>query len=173
MYFGEGRNIGKDKLNDKLRGYAAAAEHGPWFITRDLDHDDDCALRLRDKLIANVPDMLCFRIAVRQVESWLIADKHRLANHLGISAARLSANPDQDDDPKETIIAAARRSKRRQIKESIPPRPGSGRKVGVGYREILENFVEDIWQPQDAMENSDSLANTIRRLARLRITLEN
>lgn len=172
VYFGEGQNNGEHKLDSRLNGYAAAARHQPWFITRDLDHDDECALRLRERLLANIPDNLCFRIAVRQIESWLIADRSRLAEHLGVSIGRLPINPELEHDPKQIIIEAARRSRRRAVRETVPPREGSGRKVGLGYRDILETFVADVWEPRDAMANSISLSSTIRRLEALSDRLE-
>jgi hypothetical protein len=75
---------GKDDLRKKIRAYNLAAQHAPWVILVDLDNDADCAPALRQAWLSNPAPNLCFRVAVRQVEAWLMADRETLAKFLGI-----------------------------------------------------------------------------------------
>lgn len=171
IYHGEGRRTGKVSLNHRLPGYCEAAKRAPWFIMRDLDHDADCAPELLNRLAAERPRGLCFRIAVREAESWLIADRERLARHLGVRPGSLPSDPDRDPDPKRTIVDAARRSTRRTIRERVPPRPAAGRPTGEGYAESLAAFIDDTWRPTEARVASDSLDRCLRHLDRFAATL--
>lgn len=65
---------GKSHLRDNVRGYNSAARHAPWLVLVDLDHNPECAPPLKTAWLPNPPPRLCFRIAVRAVESWLLAD---------------------------------------------------------------------------------------------------
>lgn len=164
IYHGEGRRTGKASLDRRLPGYCEAAKRAPWFIMRDLDQDADCAPELLDRLVAEPPRSLCLRIAVREAESWLIADRERFARHLGVRPGRLPADPDRDPDPKRTIVNAARGSSRKAIREKVPPRPTAGRSTGEGYAESLAEFIDHAWQPNEAREASDSLDRCLRCL---------
>lgn len=70
---------GKAGVDDRIRAYNQAARHGLWLVVRDLDRDAPCAGELVARLIGSPADLMCFRIAVRQVESWLLADGERVA----------------------------------------------------------------------------------------------
>ena len=71
---------GKPALDSNLQGYAAAARYWPWFVLRDLDHDEPCAGALVARLVSNPPLRLCLRIAVREVEAWLLGDAARFSS---------------------------------------------------------------------------------------------
>ena len=72
---------GKPHLQKKIAGYNDAARYGPWFVLVDLDNDADCAPPLRDAWLP-APG-LCFRIAVHEVEAWLMADPESLDDPKG------------------------------------------------------------------------------------------
>ena len=108
-----------------------------------------------------------YRVAVRAIEAWLLADAERLAEYLGISQALIPRFPDQDDHPKRTLVNLARRSRKRVIREEMIPRPGSGAQVGPGYLSCVQAFVSagsSIWRPQVAQERSDSLRRCLHAL---------
>ena len=66
-----GKN-GKPHLRKHLKGYNEAARHTPWMVLVDLDHDADCAPPFRTEWLPSVAPYMCFRIAVREVEAWLL-----------------------------------------------------------------------------------------------------
>jgi hypothetical protein len=161
---------GKPDLRKKIRGYNQAARHSPWVILVDLDHDAECAPNLLRSWLPHPSPYMNFRVAVRKIEAWLLADRDRVANFLGISVSKVPGNPDGLDDPKQTMISLASRSRRGHIRQDMVPRPESGRQVGPAYPSRLIEFVNDplrSWRPDVAAENSDSLRRFLLSLHRV------
>ena len=111
---------------------------------------------------------MCFRVAVRQVEAWLLADPGATASLLSIRRSLLPANPDSEADAKRTLVALAERSNRASVREALVPAPGSKRKVGPLYNATLSAFVANHWSPERAAGNSDSFRRCLNALAVLR-----
>lgn len=160
---------GKPHLLSSLAGYNAAAKHVFWIVLVDLDSDCDCAPVCRHQWLPQPNSKMSFRIAVRAIEAWLLADRERIANLLRIKTALVTQYPDQLTDPKAELIALASRSRRRQVQEDYVPEAGSGRKVGKLYTGNLIEFVqsEEGWRPEIAQTNSESLARCMADLAKL------
>lgn len=158
---------GKPYLRNKIAGYNNAARHMPWIVLVDLDNDFDCAPLLRHTWLPEPAHHLCFRVAVREIEAWLLADRERIAQFLSVALSRVPFHPEQLDDPKTTIINLARVSRRRDIREDMVPRPESGRQVGPAYSSRLIEFVSGYWRPDIALEQTSSLERAIRCLRAL------
>lgn len=158
---------GKSLLRQRITGYNNAAQHAPWLVLVDLDHDENCAPPLRDAWLPQPAPHLCFRIAVREVEAWLLADVERLAQFLSVARSKLPVDPERLDDPKATMINLARASRSRDIREDMTPRPESGRKVGPAYSSRLIEFASREWRPDVAACRADSLMRAMRCLKRL------
>jgi hypothetical protein len=164
-----GKN-GKSQLLGKLRGYNQAAQFAPWAVLVDLDQDANCPPPVRSVWLAQPAAMMCFRIVVREIEAWLFADRDRLARFLALSISQVPTDPEAIPSPKEAMAQLAQRSRRRQIREDIAPRPGSGRQVGPSYSSRLIQFVDDIrngWRPEVAAQSSESLTRCLECLRRL------
>lgn len=157
---------GKSHLQQKIGGYNNAAQRAPWIVLVDLDRDHECAPLLRNSWLPQPAPLLCFRIAVRAVEAWLLADAERLSMFLGVSRSKVPANPENLDDPKTDIVNLARSSSRRAIREDMVPREASGRQVGPAYTSRLIEFVSSSWRPRVAARRSDSLNRAINCLKR-------
>jgi hypothetical protein len=165
-----GRN-GKDHLRRRIANYNQAARLSPWVVLVDLDHDAECAPPLRSAWLPSLSPFMCLRVAVRQVEAWLLADRERLAKFLSVSTSRIPHNPETIEHPKNTLVELARYSRRRDIREDMVPRPGSGRSVGPAYTARLIEFViseRKGWRPEVAARYSDSLNRSLRCLRRLK-----
>jgi hypothetical protein len=161
---------GKGALLQKLQGFNNAARHMPWVVLVDLDRDADCAPPFRDNWLPHPATMMRFRVAVRAVEAWLLADRERIAAFLGVSESVVPAAPETEDDPKDVMVGLARRSRRREIRQDMVPRPASGRRVGPAYPSRLVEFVTDPgsgWRPKVAARRSDSLRRCLRSIAEL------
>ena len=161
-----GKN-GKLFLRQKIKGYNNAARYTPWIVLVDLDHDADCAPPLRGEWLSDPAPKLCFRIAVREIEAWLMADSETLAAFLGVARNRVPHNPEDTDHPKEVMVNLARRSRCRAICEDMVPREGSGRPVGPAYTSRLMEYVKNRWRPEVAAQHAESLRRAIACLARL------
>ncbi|MEW6220848.1 MAG: hypothetical protein AB1634_15130 [Thermodesulfobacteriota bacterium] len=158
---------GKPHLRQHVGGYNNAAHHAPWLVLVDLDREAGCAPPLCDAWLPAPAPGLCFRVAVRAVEAWLLADQEALAAFLGVARKRIPGQPEVLDDPKSTMVNLARTSRRKAIREDMVPRQGSGRSVGPAYPSRLIEFISGHWRPDVAAKRADSLARTIRCLRRL------
>jgi hypothetical protein len=152
---------GKPQLDKRLSGYNEAAKYSPWCVLRDLDMDAVCPADLIDRLLPAPASAMCLRIVVRAVEAWLMADRQRMASFLSVSSAAIPVSPEDADDPKETIINAARRSRKTAVRNGMVPRPGSGRSVGAGYTSLMIEYARTRWRPEVAAESSESLRRCI------------
>lgn len=76
---------GKPYLRQKIDGFNQAARYSPWVVVVDLNAEADCAPSLCAQWLPDPAPNLCFRVAVREVEAWLLADGETLARFLGVS----------------------------------------------------------------------------------------
>jgi hypothetical protein len=153
---------GKERLRSQFRSFLLSARSLPWLVLVDLNHEAAWAPRL--------PRGMCFRVVVREIESWLMADAERLAAHLEISEDRIPPNPDQLDDPKSTLLDVVRAHAPNRIRDALLPRPESRRRVGPLYNEVLKEFVLGSghrWRPDVAAKHSASLRGCLACLKRL------
>jgi len=161
---------GKPHLLLSLAGYNNAARFVPWVVLIDLDDDGDCAPVCINRWLPEPSPLMRFRVAVRAVEAWLLADRERVATLLGISPRLVPNAPDNLANPKRALVDLARRSRYRKIREELAPREGSGRAVGPLYTTRITQFVDDTangWRPGYAVDGSDSLRRCVDRLRSL------
>ncbi len=162
---------GKNFIDKRLANWNAAAAHAPWLVLRDLDADAVCAGDLASRLPPNKSGLMCFRIAVREIESWLLADQQACVDALGFRVVDLATAFDTRKDAKGLLLTAARRSRLRDIREGLVERLKSGTLVeGALYNTLLTNFMVEVWRPDVAEKNNDSLRKARQRLAELAVT---
>ncbi|MCK6628900.1 MAG: hypothetical protein L6R45_27440 [Anaerolineae bacterium] len=162
---------GKSDLLKRLPNYNQAARFGAWLAVVDLDRDTLCASDFVRNTLPEPMSGMCFRVAVRAIESWLLADAEHLAAYLGISPTKIPPNPDLEIDPKTTLINLARLSHRKALRQEIVPRQGSGGRVGPGYTARLIEFVlssDYTWRPEVAIHHSESLKRCVTALQKLK-----
>lgn len=157
-----GRGFGSLKRN--IIGFNKASKGMPYLILTDLD-DEECApIMVREWLQQTRNPNLIFRIAVREVESWVLADRPGFAKFLGISQNKMPGNPDDLPDPKAYLISLAKISRKRALREDIVPKQGSTAKQGPAYNERLVSFVRAAWNPSTARQFSPSLNRTLKAI---------
>ncbi len=166
-----GRN-GKRALRRAIHGYNRGAHYSPWVVLIDLNHEADCAPPVREIWLPDAAPQMCFRIAVREVESWLFADWAGLSEFLRVSASRIPSEPEAVEHPKQTMVGLAGQSRSSEIRQDMTPRLGSGRSIGPAYTSRLIEFVERRWHPAAAAKKSESLRRCRKRLAELVASLE-
>jgi hypothetical protein len=156
---------GVSNLVRRLPGFNAAAEYAPWIVLMDLDRAT-CAPDLVTQLLPTPASQMRFRIAVRTVEAWLLADTERFATFFSVAKGRLPRDPEAIADPKQAVVNLANHSKRRAIRQDLLPVAGSGRRVGPGYEARMIEFVIDPngWRPDVAASRSDSLRRCLDAL---------
>src|SRR5947209_1888905 len=67
--------MGKHDLLKRLTNYNKAARFEPWFVVVDLDMDTQCPPQAIVQWLPNPTKGMRFRIAVRAIEAWLMADR--------------------------------------------------------------------------------------------------
>jgi hypothetical protein len=156
---------GKSRLLDKLAGFNAAAQFQPWFVLVDLDNDAGCAPDFISTALPDPSTYMTFRVAVRQAEAWLMADREALASYLRVSQSLVPKEPEAEPDPKQTMVNVARGSKDRHVRDDMVPTPGGGRKTGPNYAGRLIEFATQRWRPDVAASRANSLSSCLQRLS--------
>jgi len=158
------RKGGKSYLEKQIEGFNNAARYSPWIVLVDLDRDAECAPPLREKWLPSPATYKCFRIAVRAVEAWLLADIEKISAFLCVPQSSIPSHPEELEDPKRQLIDIAARSRKRIIRQEMVPRPNSGVKVGPGYTSLLIEYIQERWRPSIAARRAPSLNSCIKRL---------
>jgi len=144
-------------IKRKISGFNNAAKGTPFFVLTDLDSEKCAPLKIRQWLNAPKNHNLIFRIAVRQVESWLLADRKSFSKFLAIAPKLLPSNPDNLENAKTTLLNLAQKSRKRNLKEALIPAPKSTAKIGPDYNGALNVFVSKYWNIEKACLSSPSL----------------
>ena len=159
---------GKNYLQSKARGLNQAAKGFAVFMLTDQDSPDPCPPRLIHSWLRGTPHPRFFlRIAVMEVESWIMADRRGIARFLSIPLTRIPTDTDAIPKPKEFLVSLARLSKKTQLRADIVPKPGATSKVGPGYNSRIGEFVRTHWYIERASAVSNSLKRTLARLRAL------
>jgi hypothetical protein len=148
-------------LKSNVTAFNHAARVNPYLLLTDLDQTECAPILIREWLPHPTNRNLIFRVAVKEVESWLIADRENLSRFLGVTRNRFPLLPDDISNPKGLIINTTRRSRKRKLLQDIVPPAGSTRKQGPNYNGRLIEFVESYWEPDTARTRSNSLDRAI------------
>ena len=160
------KHAGFGYLKSRLPDFIASCQGGVNFLLlTDLDIRPCPPDLLRDWLgDATKPESLLLRIAVREVEAWVLADRVQFANWLGVAEITVPQNPEASLDPKADLLRLAARSKHRNLRDGLLPKKGASSKVGLEYNDLLCEFVVDQWRIEEASRLAPSLGRAIHRL---------
>ena len=147
-----------------IKGFNAASVYTPFFVLTDLD-TNPCPVELMKSWLKPQTrhQNLIFRIAVREVEAWILSDREGFAKFTGVGIQNIPLNPDLENDPKQTLFNLVKKSPKRKIKEQILPR-NELVKTGPEYNDCLIEYVLDIWDIDRAIQSSDSLKRALNHL---------
>lgn len=169
LEYGGGR--GKGGVLKMLPALNNMAHSRPVVAVADLDTSFDCAPRARAVWLPHPNEWMCFRIPVREIESWLLADTEGFSEYFKVASTKLPKAVDELGDPKRKIVDLVRsHSKSGRLRKDVVPRDGSGIATGPGYAGRIREFVSETgkWRPEVAAGNSDSLTRAITALTRLK-----
>ena len=158
------RRGGNGYLKTRCMDFNKMALRHPVFLITDLDKAP-CADGLIRSWFDNLPlnANLIFRVAVREVESWLLADQQGMKLLLERGANNITLTPDQLQNPKEYLLERAKRAPR-ELRNDLIRSKGALATQGLVYNSRLCEFVRNVWEPDRACDRSDSLARAILRL---------
>ncbi|PSB18801.1 hypothetical protein C7B65_13570 [Phormidesmis priestleyi ULC007] len=151
-------------LKKNLPGINKAAKGLPYLVLTDLDKAE-CPLALISEWLSQPkhPNLI-FRVAVTEVEAWLLAHREAYAKFLGISVSLIPDNVDAVPDPKQLLIDLTRRSRKRTLRDAIVPAPKSSAKIGRDYNGQLIQFVQQNWKVELAKTHSPSLERAVNAI---------
>ncbi|MFH1136398.1 MAG: hypothetical protein V1816_09990 [Pseudomonadota bacterium] len=159
---------GFGKIKKMAPRFLAMAENGlVTFTVTDLDKEA-CPPELIKKWFsikakpAELPRRVIFRVAVREIEAWILADQFGCSAFLGIPEDNFPSFPDTLNDPKEHLLSIIRKKgKKKWLREMLPT---SNSQIGPMYNIRLCEFVKEAWSPERASASSPSLARAINSL---------
>lgn len=159
------RRGGFGYLRARMDSWKQIARRQLVFVLTDLDRVSCPMALLEDWLGAErqCPPNLLLRIAVREVESWLLADQEALTVLMG-SKVRSPGSPDELPDPKQYLIGLAKKAPR-AVKENLVPERGAKASQGLGYNRCLVEWVHAEWSPVRAASRSPSLFRARRAIS--------
>jgi hypothetical protein len=160
------KHAGFGYLKARLPDFIASCQGGINFLLlTDLD-TCPCPPELLHNWFGNMtrPDSLLVRVAVREVETWVLADRMRIAEWLGVSRDIVPLSPEECLDPKAELLKLAEKAKSRDIREGLLPKKGAVSKVGIEYNTLLCEFVTTLWRIDEALPVAPSLAKALQRL---------
>ena len=158
------KEIFEENIKKGIAGFNAASVYTPFFVLTDLDNHE-CPIELMNNWLPpeGRNQNLIFRIAVREIESWILSDREGFASFIDISIQNIPRNPDLEPDAKQTLINLVKKSRRRRIKEDIIPR-NEYVAQGPNYNDRLMEYVLETWDINRAGQNSDRLKRAINHL---------
>ena len=140
----------------------------------DLDSPKICPPELIQSWIQGSLNLGFFlRVAVMEVESWVMADQSAFAEFLKVPIQEVPTRTDEIPDPKTSLLSLAEKSKSTGLRKDLLPKKGNKTsKIGPGYNIRLSEFVRDYWDLNRAVSASPSLKKTVDRLQSTKPILE-
>lgn len=159
---------GNAYLKSRTPEFVKLARHLPVLLITDLDMIT-CPVALIDSWFTGrtLPEKLLFRIAVREIEAWILADKRGFSKFSGIPLEKITDQPESLVDPKQTLLNLVRRFGYKEIKQELLPRRNSTAKIGIGYNDILCHFTKQHWSINAAAKHSESLMRACERIRQI------
>ena len=157
-------------LRKRILNWNIAASRLPFLVLTDLDKAACAPSLIREWLPQGVHPNLLLRVAVREIESWILADYQGWSIFLGLNPTPLSMDVEELGDAKAALLKTVKKS-RRSLRADLLPQKGTSARVGPNYNGRIIEFVASHWQPEQARQRAASLDRTIRALQRFKPTL--
>jgi hypothetical protein len=154
---------GNGMIRKNMEKYKGASQVIPHIVLIDLDRYS-CPLALfHDWSVGALPTSMLLRIAVREAEAWLLADRKGIADFLHAALEKVPSNPELVKDPKQAVFSVIRRSRKRRLVEEMVPQPGAH--IGPLYNDRMCEFTLKHWRIDIAAANAPSLRRSLSRIS--------
>jgi hypothetical protein len=161
---------GADYIRQRISSFNKSAAAMPIVTIADsMDMNEPCPPATKNYLLPHPHRNMRFRLAVHEIESWLLADRNNLSRFLSVPINRIPSNPDDIPDPKACLISIARRSRNRSILSLLVPSSGSSGVEGPGYTSEMQRFVNEYWNIESGVARSNSLRRCVEDIRTLNI----
>jgi hypothetical protein len=156
---------GFGNLKKKAPSYDQMGKNGlPVLMLTDLDTAPCPSGKIHDWLGRKPNRGFRFRICVREVEAWLLADREAMAVFLKINEGIVPAAPESLPDPKAALIKLAQKAPRK-IRVGLTPQGSAP--IGPEYNDLLSGFIADSWCISRAADRAPSLKRARKRISEL------
>ena len=164
--FGQG---GCGYLKKRASAFNNAAKGCPFLLLTDLDQYSCPPQLIEEWLRRPQHPHLLLRVAVREVEAWLLGDPAGFGAFLGIRKALGFDDPEKLTDPKQELLKLALASPRRTLREALAWKDDSSGRVfqGPDYNATLARFVAKQWDIEVARKHCRSLSRLFLALERI------
>jgi len=161
-------------IEKKISGFNELAKGMPILSLVDfMDTDADCPPELVQEWLPHRNEQMLFRVVVREIESWIMADRTSVSRFLKIRKSKVPPHPEQLDDPKATFVELARSSPNVNLRKSLVPKDPTTNAEGPAYTTRMERFVRDQWDLKAALQNAPSLERCLHSTEELITAFEN
>lgn len=154
---------GAGELRKKVQAFANISKipEKATLILTDLDQCQSVESLIEEwKEGKEYSDTFFIYVAVREIESWVLADTDAFSQWSGIPKSKIPQNPDNEKDVKQTLLNIVKKYGSTSIKNDLlPSKKATTSKVGVAYNNSLVHFVSEHWSIERAKLNSPSLAD--------------
>ncbi|MDM8357930.1 hypothetical protein [Pandoraea communis] len=159
---------GESKFRQKISAMNNVAKNVmPVLMVADADQAA-CVVEQRNLWLPENPSKrLAMRLAVKEAEAWILADHVGFSTFANVSRDIFPARPEDENDPKQTLLGIVKRCKRRDLREEMLPIKGATSPVGLGYNIHMNDFVKNYWNAERAAHRAPSLARAIPRIESL------
>jgi hypothetical protein len=155
-------------LKKRTSAFNKAANICPFLMLTDLDRYPCPPQLIKEWLKFPKHPHFLLRVAVQEIESWLLSDSKGLGNFLGLRKIVSYENPEKIGDPKQELLRTAIASPKRFIRESLVWKEDSGQLFqGPDYNGTLARFVVKEWDIDIAAKKCSSLCRLFRALDRI------
>jgi hypothetical protein len=162
-------------LKKQTPAFNNAAKGCPFLMLADLDRLA-CPPELIEQWLGRPKHQhFLLRVAIREVESWLLGDIEGLGHFLGLRTVPVLSSPESLSDPKDQLLRLAAGAPNRQMREALVWKdPDSGRlRQGPDYNGTLARFVIKTWNLARARRVCRSLDRLFVALQRLEADFKN
>jgi hypothetical protein len=154
---------GVNYIENKIEDYNQLAQGIPILALVDLmDVNSDCPAEAVREWLPNRHEQMLLRFVVREIESWILADRTSISRFLNVRKSKIPHNPEDLPDPKASLVDCARASPREGLKYALVPDDPTVNSEGPAYTTRMERFVRNQWDLEVAMEYAPSLRRCVR-----------
>ena len=144
------------------------AKASPVLLLTDLDSCACPPSLVNEWLVHTKHPLFLFRVAVREVEAWLLASDKELSSFLGMRKTLNIPAPETLDDPKAELLKLAASSPRRELRDAFTRRNQGGNLLqGPAYNSALAKILNQHWNSAAACDKCSSLQRIFDALSNL------
>ena len=155
-------------LRKNTTAFNNMARVSPVLLLTDLDRQECAPGLIREWLPCPRHSDFLFRVAVREIEAWVLAADKPFAGFLGIRKAISYPRPEELPDPKLELLKLAANWAKRDIRDGLVRRdPAGNLKQGPAYNSTLAAFIDSGWDPAVAAGKCSSFQKLLTALATL------